>query len=214
MHRTDEDSTPPGRAGRILVGRALLPGIAVFIALVAVACGSAGDGPPRPRVAVDANLWRTAWEISTAPQREALKDGEVTFAEYEAAALRTVQCLNDNGVTGEATYDVSTKTYSVAARWQSPTGREPSDLEKRAGNAACYAANWNGVNQAWSAQNQPSQQVLDQARAALAACLRDAGLDIPAQPRPDQLAAVQGYPAFLACSSRVGAEFGLANFGG
>jgi hypothetical protein len=60
-----------------------------LVATAVMACTDDGS-VPEPARNVDRNLWNTAWDEATDSQRAVLKDGALTFAEYEAAALRTV----------------------------------------------------------------------------------------------------------------------------
>jgi hypothetical protein len=177
------------------------------------ACGGKPAAPPTPKVTVDANLWKAAWEIASDSQRPALEDGVVTFDEYEAAALRTVQCINEGGMQGEAPFDEHTRVYVVGARWRSSGSRE-GDQQKQAAVAACDAEHWNAISQAWSAQNQPTEQVLQQARSALGTCLRNAGLSVPDAPAPQDFEPYRKTEAFAACARQVQDEFGLPYFAG
>jgi hypothetical protein len=206
--------------GRWVALRALP--LAVLIGALLVLAGSCGDDStsplsaqdvPEPKVPVDRNLWRTAWEISNEAQREALRDGEVTFDEYEAAALKTAQCITDAGMQGEAVLNTSTHTYEVAARYQS-LGSYQADAERRAASAACGEEHWLGINQAWAAQHQPSEQTLEDARRALGACLREAGLDVPDGASAAEMALFRNAPAWGPCVQKVGAEYKLPNYGG
>jgi hypothetical protein len=164
-------------------------------------------------VRVDSNLWEAAWHEATAEQREALKDGELSFAEYEAAAAQTVQCMEDAGLEGEAKLDQQSRSYAIGARWQS-SGDRAADKEKETASDNCYAQFWNGVSQAWAAENQPTESVLNAARQALAQCLRDAGLDVPVAASSEDIAAVSHEASFAPCSQETSQEYGIPNFGG
>ena len=183
--------------------------LAAVMILLTASCGSASM-PPRAKSA-EPNLWAWAWEAASPSQRRAMEDGEVTFAEYEAAALRAVQCINDIGdLAGEAVFDKSSNTYQVAAR-----GRVgPDSDKKRIQTDDCYKEHWNAINDAWGAQNQPSEKELADARTALAACLREAGLAIPDPASPADFAPHQSTAVFQTCAREVGEKFGLPNFGG
>jgi len=183
----------------------------VVLSVFAPGCGA--DSVPEPRSSVDRNLWNTAWDEASESQRVALRDGELTFAEYETAALRAVQCIDDAGMQGEANLEPKSRTYAIGARWQSSGDRE-SDEKKSAEADACYAEHWNGINQAWAAQNQPSEQELYDARQALAQCLRDAGLDVPAPATSEDLLAFRESGAYFACAQQAAEEYGIPNFGG
>jgi hypothetical protein len=120
------------------------------------ACGD-DDSIPQAQLPVDSNLWNAAWEIANDSQRRALRDGELSFAEYESAALRTAECLDEAGVRGAARLEPSSQTYHLSARWQS-TGDPARDDALRAATDRCSEEHWDGINQAWLAQDQPSEQ--------------------------------------------------------
>jgi hypothetical protein len=162
---------------------------------------------------VDSNLWHTAWDESTEEQREALSDGELTFAEYEAAATRTVRCLGDAGLQGEAVLDHNSQTYALGARWQS-SGDRADDEEKRAATERCYANHWNGISQAWTAQSTPTESEIDAARQAMAQCMREGGLDVPVPASSQDILRHQAHEVYAACARRIAEEHGLPNFGG
>jgi hypothetical protein len=192
--------------------------------VAATACGSDRDpGPPRPKSGFEP-LWAVAWEEASDSQREAMADGEVTFAEYEAAALRAVQCIDeiDGVVRGEARYSEHTRTYELGARYSLPPGEritidnmnESPYRERGEKTDACYREHWNGINNAWAAQNQPSEQELFAARQALAACLREAGIDVPDPASQEDFAGLERTESYFPCVERIEEEFGIPGFGG
>lgn len=193
--------------------------IIVVFGILASACGSeTASGPPTPKAGLE-GLWNTAWEEASKSQREAMADGEVTFAEYEAAALRTVQCIDDiDGVVrGEARYNEHTRTYELGARYSLSPGEritidnmnESPYRERGEKTDACYREHWNGINNAWSAQSQPSEQQLNDATQALAQCLHDAGVEIPEAAGPEDLAGTERHAAYVPCVERIEQEFGI-----
>lgn len=193
----------------------LLAIAALYPVITACGGGGHGDDVPVPKASVDVMLWKFAWESASPEQRKALADGELTFAEYESAALATVQCINDAGMQGEATLNQKTGVYSVGARWHSEGGPDaPVNVKNREASDACYAGHWNAINQAWSAARQPSKEELVRARAALGACLRENGADVPENPSSDDFARYRSMPSFITCAQRVQDEFGLAYFAG
>jgi len=207
------NSASPTSPGKSL--RRLLPGAAVTLLITFSACGGESS-PPQVRRG-NQEIWSWAWQTATESQREAMADGEITFDEYEAAALRAVQCITERGdMRAEALYDADTKTYQLAMRMDYPPGSvDRSYIEKKVAEAdECYREHWNGINDAWSAQNQPSEQELAAARSAFASCLRESGLEVPDSPGPGDLEPFLGTEEYLACARRIQAEFGLPGFGG
>jgi hypothetical protein len=70
------------------------------------------------------------------------------------------------------------------------------------------------VHQAWTAQYAPSEQQINEARQALAQCLRDAGVDVPDPASQQDFAGLESHEAFFRCVERTSEEFGIANFAG
>jgi DNA-binding CsgD family transcriptional regulator len=162
------------------------------------------------------NLWYEAWRIASPSQRPALADGEVSFGEYEAAALATVACVDRaGGIRGEAVFDAGTQTYQVAARGEFGPAPDQTLMARLATETAdCYAAHWGGVAQAWSAQLEPTNDSLDQARSLLGACLREAGLPAPASHPAAGLSQFRGTEPWTRCLRSVQDLAGLPGFDG
>jgi hypothetical protein len=183
-------------------------------ALLASACRGDGAQVPEPKQQVNRDLWERAWTMAVGSQRDALKDGELTFAEYEAAALRTAQCISAFGaMRGEAVLDPVAHSYAVGARWTS-NGDAETDRKLTKESDDCYQENWNGINQAWSAMNHPSETELNEARAALASCLREAGVEISSFPSVNELQSFRTEPSYFGCAKKVQEQFGIPYFGG
>lgn len=187
--------------------------------VLTAACGREVN-QPKP-VSGNETLWNVGWEMADDEQREAMADGEVTFAEYEAAALRAVQCVDEiNGeIYGEARYDERTHTYQVAARQPPPASGQidlnsPDQVRMAKATDACWKSHWNGINNAWAAQNQPTEQEMFDARQALAACLREAGIEVPDPASQEDFAGLERTESYFPCVKRIEQEFGIPGFGG
>ena len=213
-------ASPPWKARMAASTRLRVRGN-VGVALVAMAvtgmavmsCTGPAEAPP-PQGANE-TLWDVAWSMATEEQREAMDDGVVTFAEYEAAALRVVQCIDEIGgdIHGEAPYNERTQRFELAARGR--LASDPAEEERRTREtAACYEQYWNGINQAWGSQNQPTEQELHEARQAFAQCLRDAGVSVPDPASQEDFAGLEQQEAFVPCAERIGEEYGIPYFGG
>jgi hypothetical protein len=169
------------------------------------------EGHPEGADAGVIDAARTMLASTSVPdsQREALADGVLTYAEYEAAVLATIACAEDAGLTivERPHPDPSGKTL----RYSLSLGL---DLERGSAiHRECYVEHLAAINVLWSAQNTPSQEVLAEARQSLDACLREAldGAPIPYGQLPDW---VRGSEAFLPCLEGVQRQYGLPGFGG
>ncbi|MCA9823842.1 MAG: hypothetical protein KC479_00250 [Dehalococcoidia bacterium] len=145
----------------------------------------------------------------------------MSFSEYEAAALRTVACINEigGGVYGEAKFNERTGEFELAARRDAQPGqrldpRSDESQRQRDETDECYREHWNGVHQAWAAQYAPSEEEINEARQALAQCLREAGVDIPDPASQQDFAGLETHEAFFPCVERISDEYGIANFAG
>jgi hypothetical protein len=159
----------------------------------------------------------------SAYQRAFLEDGVLTFAEYEAATLAYLQCLEDKGVIVQ--YDDGKELKDGPAL--SPRGQYlftttlPHRPEKRATlsefraiESACGTEFADVVFQLWAEHVAPTQQELAAARDALGACLRGAGLDVPEHPSSTDFGPVASSIHYRDCSRQVSEEFGIPGFGG
>lgn len=196
----------------------------VGAAVTVLSCGGGtGASQPGPSHAPD-----SAVAIGTArlpgllgragpAERDLLRDGTLTIAEYEQAAFGYLACLRDYGVTPErqpkrsagGSY-VFSFTYSAA---EAP--------EAGAALVRCEAEHWAVINEVWGLAHPVPETVLQSARDALGGCLKEAGMpDVPAHPGDGELLRLldrdqaRWLAPFLNCSERVGDEYGLPFFGG
>jgi predicted dehydrogenase len=143
-------------------------------------------------------------------QEAALADGVVTFAEYERAMLATIECLRDGGV------EVTDATPVPGDRLTFEFYSGDDDREAvRAAYQDCYERFAVAIDRAWATANAPTEEELQEARQALAECLRDAGEDVPEQPALEDFVRLQQTAeAFGRCSQAISEEFGIPNFAG
>jgi hypothetical protein len=187
------------RSGQLRILVALTLAIAT---LLAVACGGQKQDRPLPEGLGD------ALKATSAFQRNLLQDGELTYSEYESSVLATVQCLKDRGVT------ISVEPRLVPGK-RLEFAYETSEANDASASSAyddCYREYENLVDIVWYRQNAPSQQQLDAARAALADCLRKAGVDLPEHPTSTDFRrlATVGNTSLFACQEEVSREFDIS----
>lgn len=114
---------------------------------------------------VKAFLQRVGDDLPEA-QRDALSDGVVTFAEYEAAYSHTVSCLRGEGLKVEGPTTVNRGrflSYSVAG------GTGDAD-------AACRAEHLEYTDELWNLQAVPTETEMESIALEYATCLEAAGI--------------------------------------
>jgi hypothetical protein len=184
------------------------PLIAVTFGLLAFACGGgeAGRG------------------VAPAPAKT-ITAANVTYADYEGAVLAYIACLKDAGfevtdptpVPGQQLTFIASRPLAADAPDFESAG--PDELrryaESRRELTRPCAERYRPVVDAWTTATAPSGEQLDEAREALANCLREAGEDVPQSPSTEDFVQLQQTAAaFPDCSERVGEEYGIPFFGG
>jgi len=187
----------------------------VLAALSLAACGEGGDRPmsTSPSDPQDAAMLDWARSVSSQSQKEVLAKGYVTFEEYEQAMLNAVACFHEGGIATEGpTLDRTGTYYEYVAKI--PDDADYPRLE--AWYNKCTAEHLDGILAAWNWQHRASEQEIQQAREALAACLRESGIEVPTAPTSaDFSTAMQAnLVAFGSCSDDVSAEYGIPHFAG
>lgn len=183
--------------------RPLVAAVVVNVGLLATAaCGGQETGPRLPEGLAE------ALETTSEFQRNLLQDGELTYEEYETSVLATVQCLQEHGVT------ISVEPRAVAGRrlefvYEST---EANDASVSSAYDSCYIKYQNLVDIAWFQQTRPTEALLATARAALAACIREAGVPLPDHPTSSDFRqlALSGEPAVPRCQQKISAEFDIS----
>ena len=108
-----------------------------------------------------------------------LEDGDLTFAEYEAAALSYKQCIEGAGYRLTNPFEM-TGTGKYVFFYVSSGTVDAAALPR------CWDEHLNTVDKIWSihAGNLPEyQRIQEEARAAMATCIREGGVeDFPEQP--------------------------------
>lgn len=228
--------------------------VLIFAIITAALCGCGDDGQPRapsPGRSVSTTATSTrpgefgvfvlpAGQLAAAMdqedlssyQRDLIEDGRLTFAEYEAAAFATVDCLERAGYTvfhvpGELEHDRTNATpgpgLSARGRYKFDVGAASSE---RAGlleaSGRCRAEYFDLLDLIWAEHTAPSEQDLQRGRAMIGACLRDKGLTIPDNPSQQELFVHawppdgdgQGQPVaeYWDCAKRAADELGLTGF--
>lgn len=175
------------------------------------ACGALGDGPGEPPpeiVALDPGVSDT-WATTSSYQRELLRDGLLTYAEYERAATATVECIQENGfeLRQAMTYNYATQRFEYTVTLGSQGAG--SDLVDE-----CEAEHRRYLDELWQKLNADPFKRRLEAVEAMRACLEGAGFT--AVPQLDTEAFLawarsQGSSTELAdCAAGVFAEFGYS----
>lgn len=193
--------------------RRVLAGCAVVSGMVMVAaCGDGDANDLSGEYEIPPGLLEQHLEDASEFQRELIEDGIITFADYERAVYATVACLEERGVdvvegpelTGRNVYQF---TYAADDREQGPVVYWE-----------CYEEHQVVIDRVWAGtgQENPTEEELEEARAALEACLRGAGIDLPGGASSADFAAVaESDPTiFQPCSEEVSDEFDMPGFAG
>ena len=143
-----------------------------------------------------------------------LSDGFLSFAEYESVTLEYVACVESAGASlGRPLVAGKLRVYAI--EFVSPA---TSAAAVREAVPRCGAPTYDRISRLWSLGNAPSEEVVREARTALANCLRTRGLSVPDDPGPEYFAnagrSSAGTTAMLECSAIVSEEYGIPYFGG
>ena len=155
-----------------------------------------------------------ALRSSTAFQREVLSDGKLDYAEYESAVLATMSCLRNAGVE---IVDGPTRAPGERLNFVFKGGPTREDADRvNDVYQRCYREYQDIVDIVWAQQHQPTEVELNEARQALARCLREAGVAVPDPAASEDLGAIArgGNPHFGPCSARISEQYDIPDFGG
>lgn len=109
--------------------------------------------------------------------------GSVTFAELEAAAARTVQCLEENGLS-DVTANYDAENYSFGFEWALPgdSSADPSSSEIERGEAVaveCARQHLDAVAAAWQEMHRAEIEAANRAfEQRIIRCLREQGIEV------------------------------------
>jgi hypothetical protein len=201
---------------KLLAGSALLAGAAlIFTATALVTSSGRGGAEPADTAGpvsgihydddADGEVDRVLEIGDVSPeQQQALADGYVTRAEYEAATWAAFQCLVDAGYepVSEPTYDVTGSRLSFGVRGGGAEGADQS----------CIEQHWTLVSLTWTKQEAPSKQQLAASEEAMRACMVRGGLPatkVYAAQSFEALRALDDSSLFVDCLTDVSAEFNV-----
>jgi len=199
--------------------RPVILSLTCVVVLAVAACSTSGsDGEDReaiaralpPGVAVDALL-----ETADQAQIALFRDGALTFSDYERATMLLLGCLEEAAfvVVDGPRFNEETNDFDYLL--EVPPGEREASLEAQ---LACTQRFHLFAKMAWSWQHAPPEAALNAAKETMGACLRDAGYDfVPQFPQAsdyDRVRAAEGEEAFNDCRTRVGAEYGIPDWGG
>lgn len=153
-------------------------------------------------------------------QWEYVADGQLTFAEYEAAFFDMVACLGTLHVTVQGA-----PTLTPRGRYQALLRADPtlvpavpeSARETTAAMLSCRQRYFDGLDLMWAVHFAPSERELQAARDRLGECMRDGGVsDVPEHPGTDYFARFIGsnHPVYQPCAGAAGEALGIPGWGG
>jgi hypothetical protein len=210
---------------RILLHVRLLKGVAaslVAMGLAALTLSCGGD-PASPSGGEGLEVRLSPGECQAiddlpAFQRELLRDCVLTLAEYEEAALQYKLCMEEAGFTITREWPPNEfRAFGMELLGYAPPGDQAAKaaLDKSADDCQNYTRE---LGRFWIQRYRPSEAMLQEARNALGACLREFGAQMSEQTTTEEIVAyVRAQTSandFGQCQERVIEEFGLPGFGG
>ncbi|GEM_PF-2793418 len=132
-------------------------------------------------------------------QREALRDGEVTVAELEAAFQRVISCMEDGGIVPHtARLRVVNNNEVITELGYSAVENGP-EIEK-----ACKAEHLDRIYDYYASANIPSRVEQQDLARKIVECAKSNGIDISNYPQEQLISIVQSnYPdIFAECMER------------
>lgn len=132
-------------------------------------------------------------------QREALRDGEVTVAELEAAFQRVISCMEDGGIVPHTSRLRVVNNNEVITELGYAAVENGPEIEK-----ACKAEHLDRVYDYYASANTPSRVEQQDLARKIVECAKSNGIDISNYPQEQLISIVQSnYPdIFAECMER------------
>ena len=209
----------------------------VVTALLLISCSDSQDeAAPKPSnapfepVPISADSLPGLLARASASQKLILQDRAITFAEYETAVFATVSCLRDGGVhvySGPLPDRAASEEPILTERgvyvYVADPGLGDTGAKKAAAVEHCKRDFSEVVEEVWFAATLPSLDDLQKARNQIAACLREAGIEVGERPSSFELARLAyppdgfpkpGFPVppYKGCAEKAATEFNIPRF--
>lgn len=124
-------------------------------------------------------------------QQEILKDGKVTYPEYEKAMNAERDCMIEKGYKpNELNLDRGMLVYSINIEDDNPDVVADLDSRLTAEQTACGEEYSSVVSWVWGQQDVPSDSEREEMKPKVYDCLRQAGLEIKDTASDDELAEI------------------------
>ena len=220
--------------------------VASSIISLAAACSSGGDvmapiatarpgttGAKVPVLNLSPEQVKQLSAGASAYEKDILKDGSVTFAEYEAAVFSTVRCYNEGGVS---VTEYPSKQGGAPGPGPKLTARGeyqylpkfPADADPKAATdllGRCEKEFVGVIRPLWLDHVSPTQAEVQEVRDEMGNCLRAAGFDVPAHPAQEDLLKIafppdgmppggrlEIPPSYASCADPAAARLGIPSF--
>lgn len=187
--------------------------VAVVLLFTLSACSQDDNAGDRDGFSIADLPFAGEFDHASDYQKALVEDGTLTFQEYEAAIAATVGCLKDIGfIVAEDAMKLNSRsqyTYSATLPDQDQE-RLMTEADECTNRFARPTAG------AWEWFTRPTEQEIAAGRAALAACLAEANVDVGSDPASQEFAqiAASGNQDYQRCIVQVQEEYALPNFGG
>ncbi|MGH2609385.1 MAG: hypothetical protein ACRDHF_09890 [Tepidiformaceae bacterium] len=134
------------------------------------------EGAPRPKPIPNSTLALVLPRASDY-EKQLLADGELTLAEYEAAKLAQVQCLQEAGLRVINPHMNGVYLYTFMVAFESPSGDLPAAV------SSCNKQHAGVIDQVWAEVSIPlAQATIDTSRRMMAECYEESGLKVQDHP--------------------------------
>lgn len=145
-----------------------------------------------------------AWAGTTEFQRAMLRDGDLTYAEYERAVLGTMECLQSEGVTIRGELKRGPEPWRLAFGFSAgPDLNSVATINTIYDR--CFDEYQSYIDYIWSVMNEPTGEELQKAYSLLRECV-DADTPVPALNTPafaQWIRSVEKTPEFTECVENI-----------
>ncbi len=150
--------------------------------IAATACGGQSSNALIDDAGISAEAAAAQYlSITSAYQGEVLSDGLVTAAEYEAAGLAVVECIESSGfITADLVPGPGDLKQGVSASWQGSDDQATDDQLRADADRIqqdCIDQYWRHVDHVYHKQAKPSENERQALLLNLVACFKNLGID-------------------------------------
>lgn len=187
--------------------KARIASLVLLFALLHPGCDREAEDQVPDSIAALSPGVASGWSSATEFQRAVLRDGHLTFAEYERSVLATMECLRAEGVT------IRTEPAPCPEPWRLTFSFSAGPNLDRV-NAIydrCYDDHQSYVDYVWAVMNEPTEEELIDAREQVVECAGSEA-SVPLLNSPafvEWIIGFDGGPGFVECIRRIEISTGI-----